>query len=143
MSNKMGEEIISYIKNQSRNKIVIHKEIIPEIKSLNVGSSLSKLINNISKNERFTLKAKSKLEEFLINSTTDYVKFGKVLSIYNLGILFEPELKIDFLSLIDKYSKNNTLFIQWEGETENNKLFFLSKLEGIEINIKNLSHIMI
>ena len=101
------------------------------------------VINNISKNERFTLKAKSKLEEFLINSTTDYVKFGKVLSIYNLGILFEPELKIDFLSLIDKYSKNNTLFIQWEGETENNKLYFLSKFEGIEINIKNLSHIMI
>ena len=30
MSNRIDEEIISYIKNQSRNKIVIHKDFIPE-----------------------------------------------------------------------------------------------------------------
>ena len=139
----MEEKIISYIKNQSRNKIVFCKEFIPDIQSLNVGSSISKLINNISKNERFALIAKSKLEELLINSTTDNVKFGKVLFIYNLGILFEPELKLNFLALIDKYSKNNTLFILWDGEIENDNLYFLSKHKGEKINIKNLSHIII
>ena len=136
-------QIVSYIKTQSRNKIVIHQMDIPDLKSLNTGEVLAQEIQNISNKKHLSLKVKSKLNDILSNAITNNDLYGKILSIKNIGILFEPDLKLDFFALIDNYSKNNTLFIQWDGEIENNKLFFLSKSIGIEINIKNLSHIVL
>ncbi len=135
--------IINYINTQSRNKIVIHKEDIPEITSLDVGFHLSNSINSLSANKRYALNVESILEKLLIKSTHQHPHLGAVLSIKNLGILFEPELKINFHALIEKYSKNACLFVRWEGNIINNKLYLLSMDTGIEINIKNLSHIII
>lgn len=143
MTDTFNKHITSYITNESRNKIVIHKEDIHDITQLNVGCKLALELKNISINRHFALKAKSKLHELLTNSIEYHSKYGSILSIYNLGILFEPELKIDFLVLIDNYSKDHSLFIKWDGEIEDNKLFFLTKKNGIEIDISNLSHIKI
>ena len=48
---------------------------------------------------------------------------------------------LDFYSFIDNLSKTNCLFIEWEGETDKENLYFLTKSNGIKINIKNLSNI--
>jgi hypothetical protein len=69
--------------------------------------------------------------------------FGRYLSIENIGVLFEPELKLDFASLLDSYSQNNVLFVKWEGEIDAENIYFLTKEKGIKKNIKNLSHIVI
>ena len=89
------------------------------------------------------MRAKEVLGNIFDSNLSDSDILGKHLAIQNLGVLFEPELKIDFLSLIDKYSSTNALFIQWDGEIENNTLYFLSKQKGQKINIKNLSHIAV
>ena len=135
--------IIDSIDTQSRNKIVIHNEDIPEITSLDVGFHLSNSINSLSANKQYALNVESILEKLLVKSTHHHPQYGTMLSIKNLGILFEPELKINFLSLLDKYSKDICIFVKWEGELDKNTLYFLSKEKGIEINIKNLSHIII
>jgi hypothetical protein len=57
--------------------------------------------------------------------------------------LFEPELKVDFNNLLEKYSNTNALFVKWEGVIDNENLYFLSKEKGIKININKLSHIAI
>ena len=136
------QQILSFIKTQSRNKIVIYKKDLSGIKSLDLGHELADTIQNIPLKKHYTLKVKNELNKIL-DTSISISTYGNILAIHNLGILFEPDLKIDFLNLIDNYSKNNTLFIHWDGDIENNKLFFLSKSKGIEININNLSHIIL
>jgi len=64
----------------------------------------------------------------------------KFIAIRNCGILLQKELKIDFISFLNSHSKNQLLIIYWEGEIENDKLYFLSKVDGAEIDISGLSY---
>lgn len=133
--------IVNYLKSNSRNKIVIHRCQFDSLKTLDVGFELSKQIEELTNDSRFTLKVKSKLDELINNSVYNHDQFGEIISIKNLGILFEPNLKIDFHSFIDNLSKTNCLFLQWDGEIEKENLYFLTKTKGITINIKNLSNL--
>jgi hypothetical protein len=64
-----------------------------------------------------------------------------MLAISNIGILLEPELKQDFNRFLEKHSNSNILFVKWDGEFDQENLYFLSKENGFKIDIKNLSHI--
>ena len=133
--------IAQYIKSPSRNKVVFHKAPIDEINSLDVGLLLSEKIETFSSDKKISIKVHFEIETIFNESIVANKEFGKVLALRNIGILFENDLKIDFNSLLDKYSRNNTLFIHWEGQIEKNILYFLRKGTGKKINIKNLSHI--
>ena len=137
MENLIG----NYLKSNSRNKIVIHRCQFDNVNTIDVGVELSKQIEDLTNDNRFTLKVKSKLDELIYNSIHNHHQFGEIISIKNLGILFEPNLKIDFHSFIDNLSKTNCLFIECDGEIENENLYFLTKSKGITINIKNLSNL--
>jgi hypothetical protein len=89
------------------------------------------------------MRVSSELDRVLNAAISNHDVFGKYLSIENLGILFESELKIDFNRLLVSFSQNNVLFIKWEGEFDTENVYFLTTENGIKINIKNLSHIVI
>lgn len=137
----MNQNLLKYLKSQSRNKIIFFKNDIPEIKTLDVGNKLSLEIKSLVSDSKVGMKSLFIIEELFSNSIEESDLYGKYLAIKNLGILFEPELKINFINLLDKYSSNNTLFVHWEGEEDNENLYFLSKEKGQKISIKNLSHI--
>lgn len=137
------QNLEEFITGSSRNKLIITTSLSNLVKSVDVGALFSTKIQSLIDDSRLSLKAVMILEELFETNINQSDKFGRYLALHNLGILFEPELKIDFLSLIDKYSRNNALFIHWEGEIENEILFFLSNQKGQKINIKNLSHIII
>lgn len=137
----MKDSILDYLKTHSRNKIIIHRNEFDELETINIGLELAKHIEYLTNDNRFSLKAKSKLDELISHSIHKHHLFGDTISIKNVGILFEPSLKFDFYSFIDSLSKTNCLFIQWDGETDKENLYFLTKSKGIRINIKNLSNI--
>jgi hypothetical protein len=139
----MRPELLKYIQSQSRNKIVFYKNDLYNLESINLGKELSEQLKGIVNDKRMVMKALNILDEILSSSIKESSLYGKYLSIKNIGILFEPSLKIEFLQLLNKYSLSNALFIQWNGEIENNNLYFLSKLKEQKINIENLSHITI
>lgn len=141
MNSPLYEGISSYIDSYPRNKIIFYKESIPDITPTDVGKLLSQALFNFKDEKRLPMRATMELEKILNKAVFDHPRFGKVLAIANLGILFETELKQDFNNIIDSYSKNNTLFVEWKGEIDNNTLYFLTKENGIKININNISHI--
>ncbi len=134
------DKLKSYMNSPSLNKIIIHREPIPELKSLNVGKELAVRLEGLIGDRNISFKAKQLMENLLKSAVYVDPEFGKVLSLTNLGILFEPELKIDFEYTLKKFSTDNLLFIEWKGEVEQNKLYLLTK-EGIEIKLDNLSYI--
>jgi hypothetical protein len=135
--------IADYIKSQSRNKIIFHSEDISDIKSVNIGLRISESIYNFKEPGRMAMRVSSELHEILNAAISHHNLFGSYLSIENVGILFEPELKLDFTRMLDSYSQNNLLFVKWNGEIDTDNIYFLTRENGIKINIKNLSHISI
>lgn len=143
MNNPIANQISVYINSQSRNKIVFYKEDISEITPIDLGRLLAQSIYNMKDESKLPMRVSFELDEILNAANTEHLNYGRILAISNIGIILEPELKQDFNSLLEKYSKNNVLFVQWDGELDQEYLYFLSKENGIKINIKNLSHIAI
>jgi len=136
-------EILSFLKTQSRNKVVFYKDNIIDIIAIDLGTELSQILFNLNDLTKLPMKVSLELENMLNTATIDHEIYGRTLAISNLGILFEPELKVDFNNLLEKYSNTNVLFVKWEGAIDNENLYFLSKEKGIKININKLSHIAI
>jgi phage pi2 protein 07 len=137
----LKNKIKIYLDTHSRNKIIIHQNPLEDIDALNLGYILSKSI--IKLKSKLSLKTITLLEKQLNDAIIIHPYYGKILAIKNLGVLFEPELKINIYSLFDKFSKNNALFVEWEGDIENKNFFFLNKSDKINLNLNNLSHIIL
>lgn len=143
MDSSLVSIILSYIQSNSRNKIIFFKVSVPDISPIDIGKLLSQALFNYKDENRLPMRSTMELEKILNKAITEHPRFGRVLAIANLGILFEPDLMQNFSSIIDNYSKNNTLFVAWKGEIDNNTLYFQTKEKGIKININNISHITV
>jgi len=143
MSKPINQTITDYIKSQSRNKIIFHSQDFSDFESVNIGLRISENIYNLNELGRTSMRVLTELDGILNAGISQHDVFGSYLSVKNLGILFESELKIDFARLLDSYSQNNVLFVKWDGEIDSENIYFLSKENGIKINIKNLSHVVI
>ena len=137
------DTIRSYANSQSRNKIVFHRNEIQDITTIDLGLSLANSIYNFQETSNVSMMVIAELSKILGSAVSQHQEFGKYLSVENTGILLEPALKIDFRRFMDSYSQNNLLFVKWEGETDADNIYFLTKERGININIQNLSHIVL
>jgi hypothetical protein len=136
-------EILSFLKTQSRNKVVFYKDNIIDIIAIDLGTELSQILFNLTDLTKLPMKVSHELDKIFNKAILEHSILGRLLAISNLGILFEPELKVDFNNLLEKYSNTNVLFVKWEGAIDNENIYFLSKEKGIKININKLSHIVI
>jgi hypothetical protein len=143
MNKLTNKYLLDYLKSQARNKIVFHSQQDPGLQSIDIGLKLSERIYNFKESDKIAMRVSDALNYILNESIVHHEGFGKYLSIENLGILFEPELKHDFSRMLDSYSQNNVLFVKWVGEMDEDNIYFLTMENGIKINIKNLSHIVI
>lgn len=140
----MTNNIESYLQLNPRNKLIISRDEIAGINYLDVGVKFSQILSEIPLEKHFAMNAKLELERLLDEATSTYENLHlSVLALKNPGILLEPDLKLDFPSLLDRYSKENALFLKWDGEVDGGKLYFLSREKGVKINIKNLSHLIV
>ena len=143
MNKPISSTIDAYIKSQSRNNIIFYSHDFSDFESVNIGLQISESIYNSKEPGRIAMRVSTEMNDILNASISNHELFGKYLSIENLGILFEPDLKYDFARMLDSFSQNNVLFVKWDGEIDAENIYFLTKENGIKINIKNLSHITI
>jgi len=88
------------------------------------------------------LIAQGELEKIMNDSLKEHSDIGAYIAIKNLGILLEPNLKLDITAFFSRYSATNPLFIHWRGAIKQNKLHFLTEENGVTINLDNISHII-
>jgi len=136
-------EILSFLKTQSRNKVVFYKDSIIDITAIDLGAELSQALFNLNDLTKLPMKVTSELDKIFNDALINHSNYGRIIAISNIGILLEPDLKQDLRAILEKYSNTNALFVKWEGAIENENLYFLSIEKGIKININKLSHIAI
>ncbi|MBE6339842.1 MAG: hypothetical protein E7069_03755 [Bacteroidales bacterium] len=129
-------DILAYTQQNTRNRIVFCKDDIDGIQFVNVGRELSALVKEDTSVENgVESKYKQVLSQIRVHPT-----IGKYIAIENVGILFEPELKIDVYAILDSYSKGLCLFVRSDAMVQDDKLYFLSSTDNIAVNLKGLSY---
>lgn len=118
-SSCLKQEVATYAKQDLRNKIVFSKQCIEGLEYLNVGLAFAgKLRDN-------SLPSLA-IQQLFSDAVKADENIGRYLAIFNIDILFEPDLKLDVGNLFDSYSKNQCLIIQADSENVLNNITHLS-----------------
>lgn len=139
----MNVELLTFLASNSRNKLIFYKENDLDIKSIDVGLKLSNQIYNLDNQSKLSFKVASELDFLMNQSMYNHKLYGRMVAISNVGILLEPELKLNINKFFDNYSLNTVLFVKWDGEVDSDFAYFVNKKNSIKIKIDNLSHIVI
>ena len=118
-SSCLKQEVATYVKQDLRNKIVFSKQFIEGLQYLNVGLTLAKMLRDNS-------LPSLAIPQLLSSAEKEDESVGRYLAIFNIDMLFEPELKLDVGNLFDSYSKNQCLVIQADSENVLNNITHLS-----------------
>ena len=128
---------MKFLNTNPNNKIVFSRQTEGAI---DLGKELSNCIKPHLEHQRLSMKTQDLIDELVRSNTKSSDEIGKYIAIKNLGILFEPELKINFEHFLKTYSSDTTLIIEWSGTISSNQLFFLSKEKGLKADLKNLTY---
>lgn len=118
-SSCLKQEVATYAKQDLRNKIVFSKQRIEGLQYLNVGLALAKMLLGKS-------LPSLAIQQLFSDAVKADENIGRYLAIFNIDILFEPELKLDVGNLFDSYSKNQCLIIQADSENVLSNITHLS-----------------
>lgn len=132
-------EITKYVQQNTRNKIVFCHEDIDGITFVNVGLNLSQLLAN---DESF-VNGYQLLCNRILNQPLYNKNIGKYIALDNIGILFEPELKLDLHNIIESFSHNQCLIIKSDAEISDDKFYFLTPDDSTTISLSGISYKLI
>lgn len=132
-------EITKYVQQNTRNKIVFCHEDIDGITFVNVGLNLSQLLAN---DESF-VNGYQLLCNRILNQPLYNKNIGKYIALENIGILFEPELKLDLHNIIESFSHNQCLIIKSDAEISDDKFYFLTPDDSTTISLSGISYKLI
>ena len=131
------KQISKYISQNTRNRIVFSDSSIDGLDFVDVGFCMAtELARNHDANP-------VDLANKILSVTKANAEIGNYLAIDNIGILFEPELKLDIRGLLDSYSKNQTLIIRSDATVADSKFYFLSPEDKVSVDLDGLSFITI
>jgi len=129
------QDISTYLQQGTRNKIVFCKDDIEGIKFINVGIELASLLNNQPEG----ISGIETIYRQVLNQSQQDKDIGIYLAIENIGILFEPELKIDIRSILSNFSKNQILIVKTEALIDNDNLYFQNINDNVYVSLQDLS----
>ena len=132
-------ETAKYVEQNTRNKIVFCHEDIDEITFVNVGLILSQLLTD----EENIANGYQLLCSNILNNQLYNKVIGDYIAIENIGILFEPELKLDLHNILESFSRNLCLIIKSDAKIKDDKFYFLTPSDSVEINFSGLSYKLI
>lgn len=130
------QEISNYLNQGTRNRIVFCRDSVIGIEFIDVGKEVAMLLNNMpTDSSSFETICKQ-----VVGTPRNNDLIGKYLAIENIGILFEPELKLDVRSMLDCYSRNQCLIIKSDAIITNDILYFLSTSDNTRVSLQGLSY---
>lgn len=121
------EKIAQFLKYCPRNKVIFTPAIDPCLKTLDVGYELANCIKNDLDSPHLPMIAEDCLYSLIKRAMMHDEVIGDYVAFANWGILFEPVLKFNLLSLLDSFSKSNTLILVDCGQADNECFHLVSK----------------
>ncbi len=114
---------------------------------VNIGKEVALFIDSLPNRKYLQLVTYEFLTEILNRHKTKIdASSNSVLVIFNLGILFEPELQLNPTQLLKDFSKSTTLIILWDNQSEHSRFLHWPTqekkyyLDFSDILLKYLNH---
>ena len=122
-----AENVQSFIQSPSRNHMILTHGCVEGLNYVNVGLEVSCYIEDYVRDRRLSMRAQDFVAKLFREHIRQSEDFGQYLALTNVAILFEPSLKLDVESLLDRWSQNITLFLNVEnGIVANNRYYLVS-----------------
>lgn len=129
-------EIAEFVAQNTRNKLVFCDHSIDGVSFVDVGFELSLLLSKSPYDNDEALAV-------ILGQSQQHAEIGTYLAIRNIGILFEPELKLNIRNIFDSYSKNLVFIIQSDGEILDGVFYFLKPTDRNAVSLQGLSYMIV
>ena len=114
----------AFLSSPSRNHLVISDDCIVGFDYIDVGLEISAFIEDKISDRRLSMRVQDHLNVLLHSHICKSEDFGEYLALTNIGILFEPQLRIDLEGFLDRWSQNMILLLDiGKGQVADNRLF--------------------
>ena len=114
----------AFLSSSSRNHLVISDDCIVGFDYIDVGFEISAFIEDKISDRRLSMRVQDHLNVLLRSHICKSEEFDEYLALTNIGILFEPLLKIDLKGFLDRWSQNMILLLDvGKGHVQDNHLF--------------------
>ena len=134
-------KINSFCQKRPTNYLILSDK--QEFKYVDIGKEYSISLKPLLENRRFSLRAKDALDALLSKHVSNHNMIGEYLALKNLGLLFEPELKIDLTSYISKLSSERLLILSGFKFNDHDKVAYHYASNLLNFDLKNIAHIVI
>lgn len=134
----MREKIAQYLNYNPRNKLIFTPHADPRLQTIDVGFKLARLIQDDLESCHLPMVAEDNLNSLLRKSLANDDVIGNYVAIENWGILFEPALKLNLVSIFDSHSKSNTLILVNCGQADYDNFHLVSRHFNTTFPIGNL-----
>lgn len=134
----MREQIAQYLTYSPRNKLIFAPRLDQHLRPVDVGFELSKAIEHDLASKHLSMIAEDCLNTILRNAIREDNIIGEYIAIENWGILFEPALNLNLVSIFDSHSKSNVLILVDCGQADNEMFHLVSKHFNTTFPIGNL-----
>lgn len=138
-------DLYTFINNTSRNHLILKNGFVDDLEYMDVGLELSAFIEDIISDRRLSLRTQDKLNSLFREHTKNSDSIGIYLALTKIGILFEPQLKIDIESLFNRWSQNMTLVIDMgRGKLSENLLYLTAdSSDAYSVSLESINHIIL
>lgn len=134
----MRDKIAQYLTYDQRNKLIFAPRLDPHLHSVDVGFELAKSIESDLFSPHLPMIAEDCLNAILRRSINEDPIIGDYIALENWGILFEPALKLNLVSIFDSHSKSNNLILVNCGQADYENFHLVSKHFNTTFPIGNL-----
>lgn len=136
---------LEFINSPSRNHLVLSNGCVDSLSYFDVGFEISSIVESIIGDRRLSMRIQDRLNKLLSEHTHHDASFGQYLALQNLGVLFEPLLKIDVEGLFDRWSQNTTLFVDMgKGSVEDNRFYLIEGCsEQYSVSLQRINYIIV
>lgn len=94
----------------------------------------------MQKRQHLPIIAEDALKEILSQNSNSSEAIGKYIAIKNIGILFEPILRLDLKAILSNWSRENVLIINHEGEIRDDIFYLAPHASKYTVNLKEITY---
>ena len=135
-----GKGVLDFLSATPKNRLVFDLKESMGIDGIDIGHQLANALKDM---ENPSMLVGNIINKLILEHKSFYNSLGYVIAFKNIGIWFEPALKINLGMLLDSISKSITLVMCVPGVVKNDTFYFLNESAGISIDLKGMSYYVI
>ena len=131
-----------YIPVGTRHKLLFTSHHAEGINFVDIGALLARAIESSFSNRHLPFVAEEELERIIKANVCHSSEIGDYIAIRNIGILFEPALRLDLHAKFSTWSKTYVLIVEIAEGTIKKDIFYLAgdTESSYRINLSDISY---